>query len=99
MAPCCLGKGFRQCSKRNCSCSRTSPARKGRRADGGAALKDLFDDYTAPSRSEDFAAGAALLWVRCRDPESELAATRILEEAGDVMCTSMAARRPEERAS
>jgi len=27
-------------------------------------------------------AGAALLWVRCPDPDSELAATRILEEAG-----------------
>ena len=27
-------------------------------------------------------AGAALLWVRCRDPDTELAATRILDEAG-----------------
>jgi hypothetical protein len=53
---------------------------------GGAALKELFDDYTASHHSEDFAAalkaGAALLWVRCRDPDSELAATRILEKAG-----------------
>jgi hypothetical protein len=53
---------------------------------GGAALKELFDDYTASRHSEDFAAalkaGAALLWVRCPDPDSELAATRILEEAG-----------------
>ena len=53
---------------------------------GGAALKELFDDYTASRHSEDFVAalkaGAALLWVRCRDPDSELAATRILEEAG-----------------
>ena len=53
---------------------------------GGAALKELFDDYTAPRHSEDFAAalkaGAALLWVRCEDPDRELAATRILEEAG-----------------
>lgn len=53
---------------------------------GGAALKELFDDYTAPRHSEDFAAalqaGAALLWVRCDDPERELSATRILEEAG-----------------
>jgi hypothetical protein len=53
---------------------------------GGAALKELFDDYTAPHHSEDFEAalraGAALLWVRCADPDSELAATRILEEAG-----------------
>jgi hypothetical protein len=53
---------------------------------GGAALKELFDDYTASRHSEDFAtslkAGAVLLWVRCPDPDSELAATRILEEAG-----------------
>ncbi|MBV8888211.1 MAG: hypothetical protein JO305_00930 [Alphaproteobacteria bacterium] len=53
---------------------------------GGAALKELFDRYTAPPHGEDFTAalkaGAALLWVRCPDPESELAATRILEEAG-----------------
>jgi hypothetical protein len=53
---------------------------------GGAALKELFDDYTASRHSEDFAAalkaGSVLLWVRCRDPDSELAATRILEEAG-----------------
>ena len=53
---------------------------------GGAALRDLFDDYTASHHSEDFEAalkaGAALLWVRCPDPDSELAATRILEEAG-----------------
>ncbi|MBV8088405.1 MAG: hypothetical protein JO139_02335 [Alphaproteobacteria bacterium] len=53
---------------------------------GGAALKDFFDDYTAPRHSEDFTAalqaGAALLWVRCSDPDRELTATRILEEAG-----------------
>jgi hypothetical protein len=53
---------------------------------GGAALKELFDDYTASRHSEDFSAalkaGAALLWVRCPDPDSELAATRILGEAG-----------------
>jgi hypothetical protein len=53
---------------------------------GGAALKELFDDYTASHHTEDFEAafkaGAALLWVRCPDPDSELAATRILEEAG-----------------
>ena len=53
---------------------------------GGAALKELFDDYTAPRHSKDFqaalAAGAALLWVRCDDPDRELVATRILEEAG-----------------
>lgn len=53
---------------------------------GGAALKELFDDYTAPRHSEDFAAalkaGAALLWVRCGDPDRELVATRALEEAG-----------------
>jgi hypothetical protein len=53
---------------------------------GGAALKELFDDYTAPRHREDFEAalraGAALLWVRCEDPDRELTATRILEEAG-----------------
>ena len=53
---------------------------------GGAALKELFDDYTAAHHSEDFAAalktGAALLWVRCGDPDRELVATRILEVAG-----------------
>ena len=53
---------------------------------GGAALKELFDDYTASRHSEVFAAafkvGATLLWVRCRDSDSELAATRILEETG-----------------
>ena len=53
---------------------------------GGAALKELFDDYTASHHSEEFEAalkaGAALLWVRCPDPDSELAATRILEQAG-----------------
>jgi hypothetical protein len=53
---------------------------------GGAALKELFDDYTAAPHREDFAAAlaadAALLWVRCADPELELRAARILEEAG-----------------
>lgn len=53
---------------------------------GGAALKELFDDYTAPRHREDFQAalraGAALLWARCDDPDRELTATRILEEAG-----------------
>jgi hypothetical protein len=53
---------------------------------GGAALKELFDDYTAPRHSQDFEAalraGAALLWVRCEDAEREITATRILEEAG-----------------
>jgi len=53
---------------------------------GGAALKELFDEYTAPRHAADFEAalhaGAALLWVRCEDSERELTATRILEEAG-----------------
>lgn len=53
---------------------------------GGAALKELFDDYTAaPHREEYLAAlkaGAVLLWVRCADPELELRALRILEESG-----------------
>ena len=53
---------------------------------GGAALKELFDDYAAaPHRADVEAAlkaGAALLWVRCDDPELELRAARILEESG-----------------
>jgi len=53
---------------------------------GGAALKELFDEYTAPRHSENFRAalhaGAALLWARCEDPDRELTATRILEDAG-----------------
>jgi hypothetical protein len=53
---------------------------------GGAALKELFDDYTAAHHSKDFAAalkaGAVLLWARCEDPDRELVATRILEESG-----------------
>jgi hypothetical protein len=53
---------------------------------GGAALKELFDDYTAAPHREEFVgafeAGAALLWVRCADPELELRALRVLEEAG-----------------
>ena len=53
---------------------------------GGAALKELFDDYAAPPHRDEFAAalgaGAALLWVRCADSEIELRALRILEEAG-----------------
>jgi hypothetical protein len=42
---------------------------------GGAALKELFDDYAAPRHRDDFEAalraGAALLWVRCEDPARE----------------------------
>jgi hypothetical protein len=53
---------------------------------GGAALKELFDDLTAKRHQRDFEAalraGAALLWARCDDPDRELSATRILEEAG-----------------
>ena len=53
---------------------------------GGAALKELFDDYAAAPHRAEFAAalaeGAALLWVRCADPEVELRATRILDESG-----------------
>jgi hypothetical protein len=53
---------------------------------GGAALKELFDDYTAPRHSDDFAAalhaGAVLLWARCADSERERMAMRILEGAG-----------------
>jgi len=53
---------------------------------GGAALKELFDDWAASPHREEFAgalgAGAVLLWVRCADSELELRALRILEEAG-----------------
>ncbi len=53
---------------------------------GGAALKELFDDYAAAPHRDEFAAalraGAALLWVRCADSALELRAVRILEEAG-----------------
>src|SRR5712691_1589640 len=53
---------------------------------GGAALKELFDDYAGPPHRDEFAAalaaGAALLWVRCADSEIELRASRLLEEAG-----------------
>lgn len=53
---------------------------------GGAALKELFDRYTAPRHAEDFAAalaaGAALLWARCEDGERETTALRIMSEAG-----------------
>jgi hypothetical protein len=53
---------------------------------GGAALKELFDDYAAAPHREEFASalaeGAALLWVRCADPDLELRALRILEESG-----------------
>ncbi len=53
---------------------------------GGAALKELFDDYAAAPHHDDFVAalgaGAVLLWVRCADSEIELRALRILEEAG-----------------
>jgi hypothetical protein len=53
---------------------------------GGAALKELFDGLAAKRHQGDFEAalraGAALLWARCDDPDRELSATRILEEAG-----------------
>jgi hypothetical protein len=53
---------------------------------GGAALKELFDDYAAAPHREEFAAalaaGAVLLWVRCADPEFEARALRKLDEAG-----------------
>jgi hypothetical protein len=53
---------------------------------GGAALKELFDSYTAPPHRAEFKAaleaGAALLWVRCDNAERETTAARILGEAG-----------------
>jgi hypothetical protein len=67
---------------------------------GGAALKELFDDYAAAPHREEFAAalaeGAALLWVRCADPDLELRALRILEEAGGQHVHSLG--RPEREA-
>ena len=53
---------------------------------GGAALKEIFDDYTAPAHRDEFTAaleaGAVLLWVRCTDPDLEARALRILEDSG-----------------
>jgi hypothetical protein len=53
---------------------------------GGAAVKEIFDRYTAAGHRDAFAKalhnGAVLLWVRCEDPDLEIEATRILEEAG-----------------
>jgi hypothetical protein len=70
---------------------------------GGAALKEIFDRYTAPPHSADFAAalkaGAALLWVRCGDPDRALTATRLLAQAGGrhVHIHERAPHRDEER--
>src|SRR3954447_18109978 len=53
---------------------------------GGAALKKIFDDYTAPPHRDEYAAalgaGSVLLWVRCTDPDLEARALRILDESG-----------------
>jgi hypothetical protein len=53
---------------------------------GLAAFKEFFDNYIAAPHRDEFTealeTGVALLWVRCADPDIELAATRILEEAG-----------------
>ena len=53
---------------------------------GVAALKEIVDKFAAAPHNAEFIAqlsgGAALLWVHCQDPDQELAATRILEEAG-----------------
>lgn len=53
---------------------------------GGVALKEVLDNYMATGHADAYAvavhAGAVLLWVRCADPELEITATRILEEAG-----------------
>jgi hypothetical protein len=53
---------------------------------GGAALKELFDDYAAPPHRDNFraalAAGDVLLWVRCEDQDRERAAIRILAASG-----------------
>lgn len=53
---------------------------------GGAALKEVLDQYSAANHSAEFAAalkaGAILLWARTEDPELEAPALRIMEEAG-----------------
>jgi hypothetical protein len=53
---------------------------------GGAALKEIFDRYTAvPHRSDLSAAlatGAVLLWVHCEDATLERRALRVLEGSG-----------------
>lgn len=53
---------------------------------GATALKEFFDDFTAAPHRAEFEvalhAGAALLWVRCADPQREQRALHILEEAG-----------------
>jgi hypothetical protein len=53
---------------------------------GAAALRELLEDFAAAAHRDEFAAaldaGAALLWVRCTDPERERLAVRILKEAG-----------------
>lgn len=53
---------------------------------GGAAVKELLDDYFAPKHKDEFIAaleaGALLLWVRVDDPAMEQVALRILTEAG-----------------
>jgi hypothetical protein len=53
---------------------------------GGAAVKELLDDYFAPKHKDEFIAaleaGALLLWVRVDDPAMEQVALRVLAEAG-----------------
>jgi hypothetical protein len=53
---------------------------------GGAAIKEILDQYAANRHSSEFAAalkaGAVLLWVRVDDPALEAPAVRLLTEAG-----------------
>ncbi len=53
---------------------------------GGAAIKELMDEWTARPHSETFskalADGRLLLWVHAADPAREAQATRILTESG-----------------
>jgi len=64
---------------------------------GGAALKEFFDDYTAPTYREEFAAalhaGSVLLWVGCADAEAEERAVDVLQRAGGLHVHIHARRR------
>jgi len=53
---------------------------------GGAALKELLDEVTSASDTEDFAralaAGSIILWVAVEDERQELRAQQVLTEVG-----------------
>ncbi len=71
---------------------------------GGAALKELFDDYAAAPHRDEFAAalkaGAALLWVRCADSGARIArACGSSKKPAGIMSTSTATRSARRRGS